>query len=91
VVARYRPACIILDVLLPGMGGDTAARALRALGDETPIILHTAQWPAAEAESLEDWGRVLGVQAVLVKGASARPLEAMLTEVERLVPREEAE
>lgn len=88
-VARYRPACIILDLLLPGIAGDTAAAALRALGDPTPIILYTAQWPASTVASLDEWAADLGVQAVLIKGASPRPLDDMLAQVTRLVPREE--
>jgi CheY-like chemotaxis protein len=88
-VARYRPSLIIMDLLLPGISGDVAAQALRALGDETPIILHTGQWPAAVGPSLDAWAQEIGVQAILMKGTSARPLEAMRAQVERLVPRQE--
>lgn len=87
VVARYRPSLIITDLLLPGIAGDVAAQGLRALGDETPIVLYTGQWPSAVVPSLDAWARSIGVQAVLIKGQSARPLQDMLAQVERLVPR----
>jgi CheY-like chemotaxis protein len=88
-VARYRPSLIIMDLNLPGVTGDTAAQALRALGDETPLILHTGQWPSAVVPNLDTWAQAIGVQAVLVKGSDTRPLQAMVHEVSRWVPRPE--
>jgi two-component system, OmpR family, response regulator MprA len=48
VLARTeRPDAIILDVMLPGMGGLEACRVLRQLG-QTPILMLTAR------DALED-------------------------------------
>lgn len=35
--------CIILDIMLPGMDGISVCKELRALGNDTPIIMLTAR------------------------------------------------
>ena len=42
-VASFRPQAIILDILLPGMDGETILARLRRQGDQTPVIMLTAR------------------------------------------------
>jgi DNA-binding response OmpR family regulator len=42
-VASFRPQAIILDILLPGMDGETILGRLRRQGDRTPVIMLTAR------------------------------------------------
>jgi DNA-binding response OmpR family regulator len=44
LVARARPACVVVDVSMPGLAGDRLVAQLRAAGD-APIVLHSAQEP----------------------------------------------
>jgi DNA-binding response OmpR family regulator len=49
---RYR--AIVLDIMLPGQNGYRVCRALRAAGDDTPILMLTAKQGAYdEAEALD--------------------------------------
>jgi DNA-binding response OmpR family regulator len=43
VVARERPSVIVLDVMMPGIDGLSALKALRASGDTTPVIMVTGR------------------------------------------------
>jgi DNA-binding response OmpR family regulator len=53
-VAKYRPALIVLDVMLPKLDGFEVCRKLRAGGDQTPIIMLTARD--------EDIDKILGLE-----------------------------
>ena len=53
-VAKYRPALIVLDVMLPKVAGFEVCRKLRAGGDLTPIIMLTARD--------EDIDKILGLE-----------------------------
>ena len=52
--AKYRPALIVLDVMLPKLDGFEVCRKLRASGDQTPIIMLTARD--------EDIDKILGLE-----------------------------
>ncbi|HUR76079.1 MAG TPA: response regulator transcription factor [Sporichthya sp.] len=54
-VATARPDALVLDVMMPRMGGLEACRQLRATGDDVPILVLTAR------DSVED--RVAGLDA----------------------------
>jgi DNA-binding response OmpR family regulator len=43
LVAREQPALIILDVMLPGLDGLNACRALRMAGVDTPVLMLSAR------------------------------------------------
>jgi DNA-binding response OmpR family regulator len=52
--AKYRPALIVLDVMLPKLNGFEVCRKLRLGGDQTPIIMLTARD--------EDIDKILGLE-----------------------------
>ena len=54
-LATTRPDVLVLDVMMPRMGGLEACRQLRATGDDVPILVLTAR------DSVED--RVAGLDA----------------------------
>ena len=54
-LATNRPDALVLDVMMPRMGGLEACRQLRASGDDVPILVLTAR------DSVED--RVAGLDA----------------------------
>jgi len=53
-IAKYRPALIVLDVMLPKLDGFEVCRKLRAGGDQTPVIMLTARD--------EDIDKILGLE-----------------------------
>ena len=53
-VAKYRPALMVLDVMLPKLDGFEVCRKLRASGDSTPVIMLTARD--------EDIDKILGLE-----------------------------
>jgi len=53
-VAKYHPALIVLDVMIPKLDGFEVCRKLRAGGDQTPIIMLTARD--------EDIDKILGLE-----------------------------
>lgn len=52
--AKYHPALIVLDVMLPKLDGFEVCRQIRASGDQTPIIMLTARD--------EDIDKILGLE-----------------------------
>ncbi|HZN17972.1 MAG TPA: response regulator, partial [Micromonosporaceae bacterium] len=46
--ARDRPDLVILDVMLPGLGGLDVCRALRAAGGESMVLMLTARDATAD-------------------------------------------
>src|SRR5690606_18676057 len=75
-VAQSAPDAIVMDVMMPRLGGLDATRALRAAGNDVPILVLTAR------DAVSD--RVDGLDA----GASAAPAKPLALE-ERL-PRAQA-
>jgi two-component system response regulator MprA len=47
-IAAVRPDALVLDVMMPRMGGLEACRALRATGDDVPILVLTARDAVAD-------------------------------------------
>jgi two-component system phosphate regulon response regulator OmpR len=76
---RLRPDLIVLDMLVPGMGGLRACQQLRAVGDRVPVIFVTSRG--------EEVDRVLGIEVgaddLLVKPVSPRELLARIHAVLR--------
>lgn len=54
-IIRFEPELIVLDRMMPGLDGAEACRALRAQGEDIPIILLTARDEAVD--------RIIGLEA----------------------------
>ncbi len=50
------PDVVLLDIMLPGMNGDEALRALRAAGHDLPVMMLTARKDAGLKVSALDGG-----------------------------------
>lgn len=61
--ASHRPDCIVLDLLMPRMGGQNFLQQLRADGSDTPVIISTVNIQEATREHVEE----LGISAYLNK------------------------
>ncbi len=55
-IATNRPDALVLDVMMPRMGGLEACRALRATGDDVPILVLTARDAVSDRVSGLDAG-----------------------------------
>ena len=85
LVARRRPAAVILDVGLPGMDGTEVCRRLRQAGDWTPVLFVTAR----DDEVDRVLGLELGADDYVTKPFSPREVVARLRAVlRRQAPRE---
>ena len=73
-MARTRYDLVIMDMRMPGMDGPSAARALRARGDETPIVALTAN--AFEEDRRECLAA--GMNAFLTKPIDTTALKSLL-------------
>jgi CheY-like chemotaxis protein len=56
LVARVKPDCIVLDLLMPGMDGTTFLAAMREHKLTTPVIVHTADIQDATRRQCLDLG-----------------------------------
>jgi two-component system phosphate regulon response regulator OmpR len=78
---RSRPDLVVLEMMLPGIGGLRACQQLRAAGDRVPLIFVTSRG--------EEVDRVLGIEVgaddLLVKPVSPRELLARIHAVLRRV------
>jgi signal transduction histidine kinase/CheY-like chemotaxis protein len=75
-VRRARFDLIFMDMRMPGMDGPSAARAIRAAGDETPILALTANAFAEDRRACLDAGMddhlTKPLEAEALRGALAR-------------------
>jgi two-component system, OmpR family, response regulator RegX3 len=76
--AKHAPDCVILDIMMPGMDGVTAAREMLKTSD-TPIIFLTAK----SGETDRVVGLELGADDYIVKPFSPRELVARVRAVLR--------
>jgi len=51
-----RPDCILLDVVMPGMGGAEAMRQIRAIAPSLPIVISSGFTDSVSAASMADEG-----------------------------------
>jgi len=75
-LATSRPACVILDIEMPGMSGRDVQRALSACGTSLPIIIVTANRTDLRAACLAD-----GAAAYLTKPLRSQHLIDVLESV----------
>jgi two-component system, OmpR family, phosphate regulon response regulator OmpR len=78
-LSRDPPHLIVLDVMMPGQDGFAVCAALRAQGDNTPVIMLTAK--GSEDERIE--GLNLGADDYLPKPFNPRELLARISAVLR--------
>lgn len=80
-IRRDRPDVILLDVMMPALGGDRAATILKQHGysRDIPVILHSSK-SAAELESL---ATRVGAQGFVSKTGD---FDRLLAEIRRVVP-----
>src|SRR5512133_1470193 len=78
-VVKYRPALIVLDVMLPKLDGFDVCRKLRASGDQTPIIMLTAR----DEDIDKILGLELGADDYLTKPFNPRELVARVKAILR--------
>jgi two-component system nitrate/nitrite response regulator NarP len=75
-IAEHNPDIVIIDLKMPGIGGVAAIQALRAKGDERPIIVLAAEVEDDALLAIMD----AGVNAIVSKaGAELRLLDAIKT------------
>ena len=73
-IRRDRPDLVLLDVRMPGLRGDEAARLIGHLGLETPILLHSDM----EEEKLAAMARDTGAGGYLCKTGDPEELAELL-------------
>ena len=56
IEAGARPDCVLLDVVMPGMGGAETLRRIRALVPEIPVVISSGFTDRVSASSLTDEG-----------------------------------
>jgi len=77
--AKYHPALIVLDVMLPKLDGFEVCRKLRVGGDQTPIIMLTAR----DEDIDKILGLELGADDYLTKPFNPRELTARVKAILR--------
>ena len=85
VVRAERPDLVVLDVMLPGMGGFDVLRAMRAGGCSVPVILLTARDDVIDRVA----GLELGADDYVTKPFEPRELAARVSAVLRRLARPE--
>jgi CheY-like chemotaxis protein len=51
-----RPDCVLLDVVMPGIGGAETLRRIRAIAPEVKVVISSGFTDRVSSESLEDEG-----------------------------------
>ena len=77
--AEHKPDLIILDITMPTMDGIQMLTQLRATGDQTPVIMLTAEGGASSVEKAQH----LGVSDYIAKPFQN---EALVAKVQKVLP-----
>ncbi len=77
--AEQKPDLIILDITMPTMDGIQMLTQLRATGDQTPVIMLTAEGGASSVEKAQH----LGVSDYIAKPFQN---EALVAKVQKVLP-----
>ena len=56
IEAGERPDCLLLDVIMPGIGGAEALRRIRALAPEIPVVISSGFTDRVSSAALADDG-----------------------------------
>jgi two-component system, OmpR family, response regulator len=81
-VSRFRPDVVLLDVMLPGLGGLDVLRQIRLQDAALPVILCTAR----DSEEERAAGLAAGANDYFVKPWSLARLENSIRELMRMSP-----
>jgi len=72
LVQEIKPDVVLLDLMMPGLGGRDVSRRIRESGSDTRIIYFTAKADASDPSMLKELYE--GVDAVLIKPATSRQI-----------------
>ena len=50
IITQHRPDLVLLDVMMPGMGGLETLREIKRLAPDVPVAMVTAAWSAEEGK-----------------------------------------
>jgi DNA-binding response OmpR family regulator len=78
-IIETSPDVVVLDVMLPGLSGTAVCRALRAAGNDVPIIMLTARGEVSERVA----GLEAGADDYLVKPFALEELHARIRTIAR--------
>lgn len=78
-IAREEPDAVVLDLMLPLMSGTSVCKALRAAGNDVPVIMLTARGEVRERVA----GLEAGADDYLVKPFALEELHARLRAISR--------
>ncbi len=84
-VGRFNPQVIVLDIMLPGLGGDQILASLRRAGNRTPVLMLTARDATRDKIGALD----TGADDYLTKPFDINELVARLNAILRRVEGEE--
>lgn len=79
LIAAENPDAVVLDLMLPGISGTAVCRALRAAGNDVPILMLTARGEVNERVA----GLEAGADDYLVKPFALEELHARLRAIAR--------
>ena len=74
---KARPDIVLLDMIMPDMGGETVYKKIMEIDPKCPIIISTAYAQIEAVEELLD----AGVQYILQKPFTVNKLDAVLKKV----------
>jgi DNA-binding response OmpR family regulator len=78
-ITREDPDAVVLDLMMPGLGGTAVCRALRSAGNDVPIIMLTARGEVSERVA----GLEAGADDYLVKPFALEELYARIRAIAR--------
>jgi DNA-binding response OmpR family regulator len=78
-ITEHDPDVVVLDLMMPGLSGTAVCRALRAAGNDVPIIMLTARGEVAERVA----GLEAGADDYLVKPFALEELHARIRAIAR--------
>jgi DNA-binding response OmpR family regulator len=78
-IAEHDPDVVVLDLMMPGLSGTAVCRALRAAGNDVPVIMLTARGEVAERVA----GLEAGADDYLVKPFALEELHARIRAIAR--------
>lgn len=80
LVRRFRPHVLVLDVMMPGLTGESLAKLIARIADRTPVVFFSA----TPGEDLLDLTRRIPNSTFVRKGESLKELVATVDKMARL-------